>query len=149
MAFPAGFTLLSQGSIESAREVAVTSNAVTIGDLLALAVGATTWADGTSSTAHWQRKGVAVETIASTATVIKLQMVLPGQLWIAELANNSAAADNGDRMVLTDTNTVNNTGTDSAAKEAVFIQDGVVGAAAEKRAVGILIFGTGVNPDAT
>lgn len=146
--YPAGFTLLSQSSIEAAEEVTISSNAVTIGDLMELDVGAVAWTDADASTEHWQLKGVAIETVTTAATVIKLQMVTPGQIWVAETANNSAAVDNGDRMLLSDANTVNNTGTDNTSEEACFIQLRPIGAAAEKRVAGIIVFGTGVNPDA-
>lgn len=149
MAYPAGFTLISEKSVESFRPLPISSNAVTEGDLLHLAAGSTTWADGTSSTEHWMLKAVAAETVTTAATSVNAQLVVPGQFWVAETANNSAAADNGDRMVLTDTNTVNNTGTDSAAQTAVFVQFGTMGTAAEKRIWGIIVLGTGVDPDAT
>ena len=149
MAYPAGFSLVGANSVEDAISLPITSNAVTIGDMLALGVGATTWSDAAATTEHWQLKAVAQETVANTATEIKCQIVYPGQLWIAETANNSAAADNGDRMILTDTNTVNNSGTDDTSEEAVFIQLAPVGAVAEKRILGMIVYGTGINCDAS
>lgn len=149
MAYPGGFTLQTDRGVEDGIPVPISSIAVTIGDMLMLTVGATTWVAATSSTTHWERKAVAMETVTSSATEIKVQEVFPGQMWIAETVNNSAAADNGDRMVLTDTNTVNNSGTDSAAKEAVAIQVSPLGAATDKRILCRIVYGTGVNPDAT
>lgn len=149
MSYPAGFTLVSESGVEESIPLATTSNAVAQGDMLALAVGATTWADATATTEHWQIKAIASETIGTGDSVCKCQLVKPLQLWAVELANSSDAAHNGDRMILTDTNTVNNTGTDSTSQCAVFIQLYPVGAAADKRAIGFFVFGSGVDPDAT
>lgn len=149
MAYSGGFNLATESAIEQDIKLPITSLAVTVGDMLALGVGATTWSASASTTQHWQLKAVASETVANTATEVLCRLVKPYQLWIAETAGNSAAADNGDRMVLTDANTVNNTGTDSAAQVACFIQLAPVGAAAEKRVLGIIVQGTGVDPDAT
>lgn len=144
----AGFTLRESTGTEATFSAPISSLAVAQGDLLALGVGATTWSAGAATTEHWQKKAVAVETVTSSATSVLCIPVLPGQVWEAESANNSAAADNGDRMLLTDANTVNNTGTDNTSEEACFIQLGVIGAAADKRIFGEIVFGTGVNPDA-
>lgn len=144
MAFAGGFTFVKGPVVETDEPVAISSLAVTEGDLLTLTAGSTTWTAATSSSIHGQLKAVATETVTSSATSVKVRHVIPGQFWVAELANNSAAADNGDRMVLTDANTVNNTGTDSTAKEAFFIQFAPVGAAAEKRALGFIVYGSGV-----
>jgi len=70
-------------------------------------------------------------------------------VYIAETANNSAATDNGDSMVLTDTNTVNNTHTTSAAQVAVVTQLVPVGALANKEILCKFIGLTGLDPDAT
>lgn len=149
MAYAGGFNLATESEVEQDISLPISSLAVTGGDMLMLGVGATTWSAATSSIQHWQLKAVAAETVANTATEVKCRLVKPGQLWIAETANNSAAADNGDRMALTDTNTVNNSGTDSTAQVAAFIQLAPVGAAAEKRVLGIIVYGVGVDPDAT
>lgn len=149
MAFPAGFQLLSAPVVENDLEIPTSSNAITIGDLLELDVGATAWTDADASTEHWQLKAVAAETIASTVSVIKATLVVSvGQHWSCETANNSASADNGDRMLLTDTNTVNNTGTDNTSEEACVIQLSPLGAAADLRIKGIIVPGIGINPDA-
>lgn len=145
---PAGFTLLTEKSAESMRLITISSNAVTEGDLLELDIGAVAWTDADASTEHWQLKAVAAQTVASSATEVNAQMVWPGQIWGAEVANNSDAAHNGDRMLLTDTNTVNNTGTDNTSEEACFIQLGTIGAVAEKRVWGLIVPGIGINPDA-
>lgn len=149
MISPGGFHLLSSPVVENDIEITTSSNAVTFGDLMELDVGATAWTDADASTEHWQLKAVATETIASTVSVLKATLVVSvGQHWACETANNSAAADNGDRMLLTDTNTVNNTGTDNTSEEACVIQLDPLGAATDLRIVGIVVPGLGINPDA-
>lgn len=149
MATPGGFHLLSNASVENALELPITSNAVTAGDMLELDVGAANWTDADSGTQNWQLKAVATETVASTATVVLCQLVALGQVWACETVNDSASADNGDRMLLTDTNTVNNTGTDNTSEEAVVIQLTPMGTAADDRIRGIIVPGVGVDTDAT
>lgn len=149
MAYPTGFTLLHQPFTEEDIVLTTSSNAITSGDLLELDIGAVAWTDADSATEHWMLKAVATQTIPSTATTVNARLISSiAQLWVVESANNSAAADNGDRMLLTDTNTVNNTGTDNTSEEACFIQFGTLGAATDKRIIGIVIPGTGINPDA-
>lgn len=144
----AGFTLRKFNGIEEAWPHPISSLTLSLGDALELDIGATTWTVADSLTEYWQKKAVCLEAATSSATVVLAQDVLPGQLWEAESANNSASADDGDRMLLTDQNTVNNTGTDNTSEEACFIQRYAVGTAADKRIVGEIVYGTGVNPDA-
>lgn len=144
----AGFIPLRDSSVEHDMELPVSSLTLAIGDMLELDVGATTWTEAAATTEHWQLKAVCTESTTTADTVVKARMVASGQLWEAESANNSAAADNGDRMLLTDKNTVNNTGTDNTSEEACFIQLGTLGVAADKRIFGLIVPGTGVNPDA-
>lgn len=137
-------------NITEAEQIEVTVSSVTAaeGDLLELDVGATAWTVADSSTEHWQKKLLLTAPVASTDTLAKGLLLRSNDMVIAETVNNSAAADNGDRMVLTDQNTVNNTGTDNTGQTAVFIQHRPVGAAADKRVLGWFIEGSGVNPDA-
>lgn len=126
----------------------ISSNAVAVGDLLTLAVGSTTWTDATASTEHWQLKAIALDSTTTSDTEVRVLLVRLGTIYEAESANNSDAADNGDRMILTDTNTVNNTGTDNTSQDVVVVQIGVVGANTEKRILVTFTGGSGVNPDA-
>lgn len=150
MATPGGFHLLTASVVENDLEFPISSNAVTLGDMMELDIGAVNWTDGTAATVHWQLKFVATETVTSSATVVKGTLVSSvGQIWAAETNAASAAADNGDRMILTDANTVSNTGTDNTTKEAVVIQLSPMGTLADARIRGIIIPGSGINPDAT
>ena len=130
-------------------EVACSSLTASVGDILFLAAGSTTWAavDG-STEKHWHRKAMVTKAVASASSV-EVKLLYPHDLLKLNTTNNSAAADNGDRMVMSSANTVNNTGTDSTDADAIVVQEAVVGAAADKVALFRLLGGTGVDPDAT
>lgn len=140
-----GFELKQDPMETQFIECPTSSLAVTMGDLLERAVGATTWSATTATSGHFTQKAVAIETIAATASVVKCILVHPWQSWAAEVTNTVAAADNGDSMVLTDVNTVNNTHTNATSEYINFIQDGIL---ADGRALGRIPAGNGVNPDA-
>jgi len=74
-----------------------------------------------------------MEAVTTASTLVKVQVVDTTQEWEVEAANSSSASHNGDAMVLTDQNTINNSGTNSTAKEAIVVQIKPVGAAADKR----------------
>lgn len=135
MSYPAGFSLIKDPGDTQMLEVPVSSLTSALGDCLELVEGSTTWAKITSSSNARTMKGV-VQTATSSASVAKVILVTPFQTWVAETANNSAAADRGDLMVATDENTINNTGTTSTSATALFQQINEAGEASEKRIVG-------------
>jgi len=143
------FTLVKDPNDTQTLLLPISSNAVALGDMIELDVGAVAWTDADSATEHWQKKAVAIETVTSSATYVKAIPVMPGQMWEATSTNNSAVADNGDRMVLSSTSAVNNTGTDSTAEEAVFLQYNAIGTNTDKKILGEIVFGSGIDPDAS
>ena len=126
----AGFSLKSNLNEVEYRNVRVASQAYTIGD----AVMKDTASDSidvipaTSGTTHENILGIAMETVASTATSLLIAIIDPSQKWECEVANTVSANHNYQNMVLTDANTVNNTGTDSVTDSAIVQQVGVIGA---------------------
>ena len=106
------------------------------GDVLDLSSNAVTRA--TSSSTVLTIECVAQETLAGTSVGVKAIPILPGavQLWEADSTNNTASNQLMEDMVLTDHDTVNNTGTTSAAKEGIFRAIAVVGAAGDKKLLG-------------
>ena len=144
----AGFKVRAAIVDRQLKSLPTSSLTAAIGDLLELVAGATTWAKCTSTSNFFTRKAIVMET-ATSASNILCQEVYSDDVIEAECANSSDVAHNGDRMVLTDENTVNNTGTDNTSQTACFIQDGTVGAGSELRLVGRVIVGNGVDPDAT
>lgn len=93
-------------------------------------------AEATSSSTPESLAGVLVSAVASTDTSAQVQEIVDGDEYIADTTNNSSAAHNYHRMVLTDSLTVNNTGTDDTTDNAVFMQIAPVGAAANKKILG-------------
>lgn len=126
----------------------ISSQTLAVGDLIERTAGATTWAATTSSSDFFTRKAICLEAATSSDTEV-LAVELDGTESVkVESANNSNTAHNGDRMALTDANTVNNSGSDVTGQAVGFIQDGVSGSAAEKRIIGKVLVGNGVDPDA-
>ena len=143
------FEIIKDDRDKGNKVVPITSITVVKGDLVELVAGTTTWALVTSSSNHFTRKAIAQEAATTSATEL-LVLELDGTETVkVETANNSAEADRGDRMAATDANTVNNSGTDVTAQAAVFVQDGEVGAVGDKRIIGQVLVGSGVDPDAT
>lgn len=131
------FQFLNSGAEDRAFErVPKTTAAVTAkGDVMEWAAGATGCTRADSGTTLIEAHSIAMEVQAAADTDVLVLRLKHGDKFLAELANNSAAADNGDAMVLTDYDTLNNTGTNSAAITAFFRQMRPYGAAADNKAV--------------
>lgn len=141
-----GFNVIRDIDDKGLKMVAVSSLTAAIGDLLELVAGSTTWAKVTSSSNYFTRKAICMETLtaASQALVYELNGTETVE---AEVANAADAAHNGDRMLFTDENTVNNTGTDNTGQTVGFVQSGV--GRDTTHVIGRVIVGPGVDPDAT
>lgn len=143
------FEILKDINSNPAREIPVSSITVVVGDLLEITAGATTWVLCTSSSNHFTRKAVALEAATTAATTVLAQELTGNEIVRAESANNSDTTLNGDRMALTDANTVNNSaGGDVTGQAVAFLQIGTAGAVASKRITGYVLVGSGVDPDA-
>jgi len=129
------------------KKYPISSQTVLVGDLFEKAVGATTWTAATATSTHFTRKVIAYEAATTAATEFLGYEVRGDEDVEAEVTNAASANHNGDRMVLTDKNTVNNTGTDSALEYACFIQDRI--GSDSTHVIGRVIVGNGVDPDAT
>ena len=90
----------------------------------------------TSSSTVESLAGISVKAIASADTTAQVQEIVDGDEYVVDTTNNSNSAHNYHRMVLTNSTTVNNTGTDSTADTAVFMQVAPIGAASEKKIIG-------------
>ncbi len=77
--------------------------------------------------------GLVVSVIADVECVAV--PITGGQFWEADLANNSAAGQVGQRAILTDHDTVNNTGSDASGNDAMVRIVRVIGAATDKKAL--------------
>lgn len=127
----------------------ISSITVAIGDLLELVNGSTTWAKCTSSSNGFTRKAIAVSSATTADTEVNAVELDGSEDVSADSANTASAADNGDLMVLTDANTVNNTGTTSTSQTACFVQRGILSNPDTATIWGNVVVGSGVDPDAT
>lgn len=93
-------------------------------------------AEATSSSTPESLAGVLVSAVTSADTSAQVQEICDGDEYIADVTNNSNSAHNYHRMVLTDSLTVNNTGTDDTTDAAVFMQIAPVGATTDKKILG-------------
>lgn len=132
-----GFKLLRESAQDQNRVVRIASQAYTIGDLVMVdwTSDAVDVVPATASSKTTNIYGVAMETVASTATQLLITLINPNQDWTADVTNAPVTTDNFERMILTDKATVNNTHTDDTTVSAVFQQIGVVDATG-KRIVG-------------
>ena len=142
-----GFEITSHHTSGSNRKLVISSQTISRGDLLDLDVGAVAWTTAAASSVHFTRKAIALES-ATTSDTLVLARELDGTERVAVDSNATAdAGDNGDRMLLTDKNTVANTGSDVSFETACFIQDGILTKDTTKKIVGRVLVGNGVNPD--
>ena len=144
----AGYSIIRDDRDKGAREIRITSLAVTIGDLLERLTGAVNWtATSASSEAH-TRKAIAMETVASGATTV-LAIELDGSELVRVPGTGTAAVtDDGDQMAASTVAIVANTHTNvSADSHVVFVQEGIGPAATDL--IGHVLVGNGINPDLT
>lgn len=137
----AGFRLIKEDTDPIFKKVRIASQAYTLGDLVMLdrTSDSVDVVPATSSSTTTNVYGVAMETVASTATELLICLVTPTQEWEVDSVNNSNASHNYQRMLLNDKDSVNNTGTDNTTDEAVFMQTGTIGAASAKKLVGNIL----------
>lgn len=88
-----------------------------------------------SSTVRSEVIGVCNQDIAAADALTQVEYIeiFQNDLFIVDTTNNSNAAHNGQRMVLTDSKTVNNTGTDDA--NGIVQQEEVYGDPADKKII--------------
>lgn len=125
----AGFSLIADPQNTEYRVVRTSgSQAYTIGDAVMMDTtsDAVDVVPATSSSTTINIFGVAMETIAATATSLLVCLANASQKWTATSNATANSNHNYQKMVLTDKVTVNNTGTTDTTVNAVFTQLGVV-----------------------
>lgn len=140
----AGFYVIADINDRPMRKLPVSSLTASIGDLLELTAGSTTWAKCTSTSNFFTRKAIVMEAITSASTVLAQELDGNEEV-VCDATETAATTDNGDRMTLTDENEVNNTHTDVTGQAVSFVQTGIVGTTKVK---GYVLVGSGVDPDA-
>lgn len=129
----------NKGGDKGFIRLAISSITVAVGDALYFDRTSATVVLGTSSSLMEDFAGVAVEAKGTSDTSVLVQQPEEFDEYIADTTNNSNAAHNYQKMVLTNASTVNNTGTDSDTTAAIFMQLGTVGAASAKKIRGRFI----------
>lgn len=120
------FVCIADPDVTEYRNYTIANQAFTIGDSVDVSRTAGTVIPSTSSSVTYGERGIAMATVTNTATVLLVALTTPRQRWMADTTNTANVAHNGQRMVLTDKGTVNNTGTDSTTVNGLFEQIGVV-----------------------
>lgn len=129
---------VKQAIIKNTRELRLankgSSTVTTAGEILMVTAGLAIPA--TSSTVRADLLGVCNQTIAAAEALTQVPYIVPSDedVYIFSTTNNSDATHNGQAMILTNSTTVNNTGTTSAT--GIIQQVGVLGAAADKLILG-------------
>lgn len=121
-----GFSLIADPGNTEYRVFTISSQAYTIGDCVDMSRTAATVTPSTSSSTTVTIRGVAMETVASSATSLLVALANSAQRWKGDTTNTANVTHNGQRMKLTDKSTINNTGTDDTSANAVFEQLGTV-----------------------
>lgn len=79
--------------------------------------------------------GVAAQTIASTATVIEVILLHPGQIWEMDCTSDTASNQVLNRHGMTDSLNVANTSSDTATTLGIALMLSTVGAAGDRKAL--------------
>lgn len=115
----------------------ISATAFSVGDILAYDRSNHIVVAASATTTVEDLAGICVEATTTADTSILLQEIVEGDKYIATTTNNSNANHNYQRMIIgANAGTINNTGTDSTNDAAVFMQEGVIGAAADKKIIG-------------
>jgi len=142
-----GFKVLSTITEIELKKYPISTQTVLVGDLFEKVAGATTWTAATATSTHFSRKVIAYEAASTSATEFLGYEVKGNERVEVQCTNTAASTDDGDLMVLTDKNTVNNTHTTSTTEYACFMQDEI--GSTTTSIIGRIMVGSGVNPDAT
>lgn len=121
-----GFRLVADPDVTEYKVVRVASQAYTIGDAVMSdrTSNAVDVVPATSSSTTANIYGVAMQTVASSATELLVALITNRQRWTADATNTTNTDHNFLRYALTNKAAVNNT-TDGAAKESLFEQIGL------------------------
>ncbi len=136
----------NSGFSPASIEVAKTTETVTAkGDVMAWDRGNNALERATSSTTAADMFGVCMEIQTAADTTVIVVPFSPGQIWEADLASNSSTSETGERMELTDHDTLNNTSTEITATTGTFVQLAPVGTNTDNKALVMALGPVGVT----
>ena len=141
----AGFRIIKNIVEAEGEDLKVSSQTVAVGDLLERTAGSVNWAVCTASTDYFTPKAIADQAVSSSATSVHAIRLNGLELVAVEGNEATSVDDNGDRMALTDKNTVANTSSDVSGQAVAFVQEGII---SSTEIVGHVLVGNGVDPDA-
>ncbi len=136
----AGFNRVG-GKDSEVKERTISSEAIPANYLVmaSRSTGAVTVATASVTVSLLQGGGINIALTTTADTIAKLQDIVYGAEYIVSSTNNSDATHNYQRMTIgANGGTINNTGTDDGTN-GVFMQTGVIGAAANKKIKGEFI----------
>lgn len=145
----AGFEVVKDLHEAELVQVPVSAYTGAKGNLIERLAAGVAWTACTATSPHFTPKAILMQTATAVTGNVLVYRLTGLETVKAESNADANASHNGDLMVLTDTNTVNNTGTTSTTEYAAFVQEGYAGATTEKRLIGRVLVGNGVDPDAT
>jgi hypothetical protein len=131
-------SFISRSQTTLKNVVEVTSNGTyTAGQLVKFNLTTGALESTTTTTTQTEAVFVVLNSVTSGA-VVSLQPTDKSTVYVVDTANNSNAAHNGQRMIITAGGlTLTNTGTDVSGATGMFAQIGVVGAAADKKILAV------------
>jgi hypothetical protein len=142
-----GFKVISSMKESSFDKLPISTLALAVGDLIEQEAGIATWTKCDATSNHWTRKAIVMEAVTTAATSVLAYELDGAEKVEAQCANTASAADIGDRMILTDENTVNNSHSDVTGGYPAFIMDKI--GSTTTSIIGRVMVGSGVDPDAT
>ncbi len=119
-----GFKVCSTIDEIELKKFPLSAQTVLIGDLFERVHGATTWTACAAGSLNYSRKFIAYEAATSGDSEVLGYEVRGNERVEAQSSQVGSASNNGDSFLLTDKNTVNNSGADTA-QESCFVQDSV------------------------
>lgn len=129
----AGFQRIT-GRDGDSRERVISSLTTVVGDLLMASrtAGTVVAATSGSTVSLLQGGGIVQKASTSSDVLVDIQEIDFDTEYTVESASNSNVSHNYMRMALTDTNTVNNSGSDDSSNGVVY-QTGVIGVTSDKK----------------
>ena len=125
------------GTITESKDRVIGAVAYAVGDVLMRSTTAGTLIAATSSATPnlMSSGGIVVNSTDGVVTTVEIEPIDYEAEYFAATTNNSDVTYNYMCMALTDSNTVNNSGTDDVSNP-IFIQTGIVGDASDKKIIG-------------
>jgi len=121
-----------KGADRGNRELNITTEALAVGEALVYVPGSDKVTAATSSAEIDLSAGIVVKAATNTDTQVLVQTIMEGDEYIVATSYDTSTDDNYNTMALTNSTTVNNSGTTVADDTGVVRQLGIVGATTDR-----------------